>query len=164
MAKHHIPAPPVPWVREAMPEDVPDLAALMQELGYPTSREEMKIRFENIFRHPDYTAYIAGCAGEIAGMIGLNRNYAFESNGCYIRISALIVKASCRNLGIGKLLMDMAEHWANQMGADFMVVNSGDRDERKIAHQFYQKLGFIQKTSGFRKMLEHAAPEPRDLP
>lgn len=138
-------------IRPAQQQDVPALASLMTELGYPTSTESMQQRFALLQPNPDYTTWLAVDAGEVAGMIGLLKNYYFEKDGIYVRIGALVVSAQHRNKGIGKLLVQKAEEWAVELGAHDILVNSGNREERKVAHAFYQQLGYALKTSGFVK-------------
>jgi GNAT superfamily N-acetyltransferase len=68
-------------------------------------------------------------------------------------VVALVVKNSHRKMGIGSLLMKAAENWAKEMNANSLILNSGNRPERIAAHQFYNKLGFQNYSSGFRKVL-----------
>lgn len=141
-------------IRNAVPEDVPAMTLLMHDLGYPTTGDEMKTRFENINCHKDYRTLLAITADhEVAGMIGLIKNYFFEHTGSYIRIGALVVGENYRNRGIGKLLLTEAENWAAEVGASAILVNSAKKDERIAAYAFYQHLGYVIKSSGFVKQL-----------
>ena len=127
------------------------MAGLMTELGYPTTAAEMQTRFETLSTKPDYAIWLAEYEGEVAGMIGLIHQYYFEKNGTYIRVATMVTGAPFRNKGIGKLLMRKADEWAAETGAQQIILNSAQRDERKVAYAFYQKLGFEIKTSGFVK-------------
>ncbi|HTQ27247.1 MAG TPA: GNAT family N-acetyltransferase [Puia sp.] len=141
-------------IREAGRDDIPELVGLMDQLGYPTSEEEMIVRFEAIGRHPDYACFVASCNETVAGMIGLIRSYAFERNGVYVRVGALVVHESYRKHGIGKLLMKKAEDWAQQQGAGMIVLTSRNIEERLAAHALYKKMGYKKASSGFKKMLD----------
>ena len=141
-------------IRFAVAEDIPALASLMIELGYPTTVEEMQQRFVQIQSHADYATFVAVCQHEVAGMIGVFKNIYYEKNGIYARIAALVVNEAYRNRGIGKLLIQQAEKWAIEAGATAILLNSGNREERKVAHAFYQHLGFEPKTTGFVKTLK----------
>lgn len=68
-------------IRDATEDDLEALANLMNELGYPTTLEEMKMRFHHISNHPDYKTFIVCTENEIVGMAGLTQNYFFEQNG-----------------------------------------------------------------------------------
>src|SRR5215204_2297905 len=99
-------------IREAEPADIFALTELMNELGYTTTMDEMKVRFENIQNHTDYKTFIATTDTEILGMVGLSKNYSYEQNGIYVRVLALVTRSRFRQKGIGKKLMDVAENWA----------------------------------------------------
>ena len=140
-------------IREAEPSDIFALTELMNELGYDTTMDEMKTRFENIQDHKDYKTFIAIDETEILGMVGLSKNYSYEQNGIYVRVLALVTRSRFRQKGIGKKLMDVAENWAKEIGADKVLLNCGNRDEREIAQLFYKKIGYQIKSSGFIKKL-----------
>ena len=65
-------------IREAEPTDIFDLTELMTELGYATSIDEMKTRFENIKNHKDHQTFVATDGKEILGMVGLSKNFSYE--------------------------------------------------------------------------------------
>jgi GNAT superfamily N-acetyltransferase len=140
-------------IRDAVYADLAELTALMTDLGYPTTLEEFKVRFENISAHPDYRTIVAVADGEMVGMAGLSKNIFYEMNGNYMRILAFVVKQSSRKLGIGKILIGASEEWAREHGLHTVVINSGNRAARDAAHAFYQKMGYAIKSSGFVKKL-----------
>ena len=141
-------------IRQAIEKDIHALAALMDELGYPTSVDEMQKRFENISGHPDYETFVALVGDDIVGMVGLSKNLLYEKNGCCVRVLALVVNQSHRGKGIGYALMEAAEAWAKQAGAYAMLLNSRRIEERKQAHLFYQKIGFEPLSVGFVKKIK----------
>lgn len=138
-------------IRKATGDDVAAMAGLMTELGYPTTPSDMQTRFAAIAGKPDYAIWLAEYEGTVAGMIGLIHQWYFEKNGTYIRVAAMVTSEKFRNKGIGKLLMQKADEWAVATGSQQIILNSGLREERKVAYAFYQKLGFEIKTSGFVK-------------
>lgn len=140
-------------IREAEPTDVFPLTELMNELGYDTTINEMKTRFENIQNHMDYKTFLATDGTVILGMVGLSKNYSYEQNGIYVRVLALVTRSNFRQKGIGKRLMDVAENWARDIGASKVLLNCGNREEREIAQLFYNKIGYQIKSSGFIKKL-----------
>lgn len=135
-------------IRQAIEKDIHALAALMDELGYPTSVDEMQKRFENISGHPDYETFVALVGDDIVGMVGLSKNLPYEKNGCCVCVLALVVNH------IGYALMEAAEAWAKQAGAYAMLLNSRRIEERKQAHLFYQKIGFEPLSVGFVKKIK----------
>ena len=139
--------------RDANYGDEVALTVLMNELGYPTTYAEMAARFKSIAEHPDYKSILAVSKGDVVGMAGLAKGIFYEKNGTYVRIVAFVVKQTHRRLGIGEALINAAEQWAAEQGAGTVYINSRNADERKAAYSFYQKMGYIIKSSGFVKQL-----------
>lgn len=146
-------AMPTLQIREATPADVPTLAQLITELGYPTSADEMAVRFRAMQNEPNYQSFLAVAADETLGLIGLSKNLSWEKNGVYVRIIALVVHQSARKQGVGEQLIGAAEQWAVSVGANRLVLNCGNRPERQSAHRFYPKMGFSVVSSGYSKSL-----------
>ncbi|HUP13906.1 MAG TPA: GNAT family N-acetyltransferase [Niastella sp.] len=144
-------------IRQAGEANVAALALLMNELGYPTTITEMRTRYEALSSHTDYATWVAVCNGVVVGMIGLLRNLYFEKNGIYIRVGALVVNKEYRKMGLGKALVQKSIDWAVELGAQHVLLNSGNREERRDAHAFYLHLGFEPKTTGFVKTI--SAPQ-----
>jgi GNAT superfamily N-acetyltransferase len=134
-------------------EDLDSLTLLMNELDYPTTAAEMHTRFTSIKDHPDYKTLVITVDNEIVGMAGLHNGIYYEKNGRYLRVVAFVVKQTARKMGIGKLLLTACEHWGISKGLTTSVLTSANRDGRKAAHAFYQKMGYEIKSSGFIKQL-----------
>jgi GNAT superfamily N-acetyltransferase len=140
-------------IRDAHEGDIEALTMLMNDLSYPTTVAEMQERFKPIAVHPDYRTILAVVDDEIVGMAGLHKGNFYEKNGMYLRILAFVVKQNIRNKGIGKILIKASEDWAMGQGLHAIIINSGNRDDRKVAHVFYHKMGYTIKSSGFVKQL-----------
>lgn len=52
-------------IRKATTEDIPDLVSLMEQLGYPTSVENMSIRIKNIESNSSYHTLVADYDGKL---------------------------------------------------------------------------------------------------
>jgi GNAT superfamily N-acetyltransferase len=140
-------------IRKATMHDYVELASLMEQLGYPTSIEQMKQRLTNIDASPNYHTLVATESDKVIAMIGLVKSFYYEMNGSFIRIQAFVVDSNYRNQGIGKKLLEKAEEWARSIGAAGISLNSGNREERIAAHKFYEKMGYVAKSIGFAKSL-----------
>jgi GNAT superfamily N-acetyltransferase len=140
-------------VRDADKEDISALADLMTELGYQTSVDQMHLRFNRIAAHSDYKTIVAVLNDEVVGMAGLAKGIYYEKNGSYLRIVALVVKSAHRGQGVGKFLLDAVEKWAIEQGLNTVLVNCGNREERKASHAFYEKMGYTVKSLGFIKQM-----------
>ncbi|MCK6256441.1 GNAT family N-acetyltransferase [Fictibacillus sp. KIGAM418] len=139
-------------LREAEKKDIPELADLMGELGYPTETKAMEERFAKIAVHPDYHTIVAEKDAELVGMIGMFRGLSYEKDEPSIRIIALVVKEEVRNQKIGQQLLEQAEEWASRQGVRKLAVNTGKR--RVESHLFYKNRGFEETGAGFYKSLE----------
>lgn len=140
-------------IRKATINDIPEMVSLMEQLGYPTSVEKLALRFNAIEANPNYHTLVAELDGKVVGMAGLCTSLFYEYDGFYVRIVAFVVDSNCRRKGIGKKLIQEAERWAREQGAITIILNSGNREERKGAHQFYLSMGYAAKSVGFSKRL-----------
>ncbi|MEM5003156.1 GNAT family N-acetyltransferase [Priestia megaterium] len=141
-------------VRKFDIEDVIQLVPLMDQLGYPTSSGKLESRLNNIQSQSNYHTLVAELNNKIVGMVGLCHNLFYEYDSSYVRIVALVVDANYRRKGIGEKLMHEAEKWATRQGASYIILNSGNRAERKAAHKFYHDMGYEGKSTGFSKLLD----------
>jgi GNAT superfamily N-acetyltransferase len=127
-------------IRPPADADLPTLAALMTELGYPATLEQLRGRLARIAGNYDYTTLVAEVEDEAVGMIGLQRGWAYEHDRPFVRILALVVSERMRGRGVGARLVAEAEAWARGHGAYAVhLTTSLHRDE---AHRFYERLGF----------------------
>ncbi|MGN7476416.1 GNAT family N-acetyltransferase [Solibacillus silvestris] len=140
-------------IRSLKMEDIPSIENLMIQLGYPSTATQLQERFQRLLKLPDYQTIIAEKDSVIVGMLGFSKQWAYEFDGPYIRILALVVDEKYRRLNIGQSLMQAAEQWALENECIAAVLNSGNRDERIAAHHFYKQLGYIGKSMGFSKRL-----------
>ena len=138
-------------IRDAREGDIPQLTILMAELGYPTTDEHVSVRFASVSKHPDYRTLVITDNDIAIGMAGLAKGIWYEKDGTFVRILAFVVSEDYRGKGIGKLLIASVEEWARELGANSVILSSGNRDERIGAHIFYQNLGYEIKSSGFIK-------------
>lgn len=143
-------------IREARAGDVEALAGLMTDLGYPSTPESMRLRFERISSHPAYHTLVAERDGRVIGMAGLETGLYYELDADYARISALVVAPDHRRLGVGAALVREAELRARSLGAEHVCLNSGE--SRRDAHRFYRDSGYEVTGYRFFKMLD---PEGR---
>jgi GNAT superfamily N-acetyltransferase len=140
-------------IREACSSDIPRLAYLMGQLGYSTSVEQMKMRFDKISAELSYHTLVIEVEGKVVGMSSLCTGIFYEMDGIYVRIVAFVVDDTYRKKGLGKLLLAKSEEWARSKGAVGIVLNSGNRTERIAAHAFYKAMGYQEKSAGFAKQL-----------
>lgn len=127
-------------LRPAILEDAGAIAALMIQLGYPTSTADMQARLAPILQEPKQITLIAEIQGTVIGMIGAGIGHYYERNGSYGRIFTIVVDEAHRGQGIGSALVAAAEGWLMERGVISIIINSGTH--RQEAHRFYQRRGY----------------------
>jgi len=143
-------------IRAAEAADIEALANLMTQLGYETRASEMQMRMEAILANKNYATFVAVSKGKVCGMIGTFTGYSYEHNSPSARILALVVSEKMRGCGVGCALIAAAEKDLAQKNIRRVAVNT--RFERKEAHEFYEKAGYMR--NGFRFVKE--LPMPAD--
>ena len=131
--------------------DLDAAAALVTELGYPTTRYQMQQRMAAIASHPGHATFVAVADGRVVGMVGASVTPSYEHDGPTGRISAMVVSEAARGQGIGARLVATAEDWARDRGAAVMMLNSHNR--RDGAHAFYRRLGYSNNGKRFVRPL-----------
>ena len=130
-----------PW-RE---KDLPQLALLSGELGYPATAAQVARRLSQI-----------GAAGMILVAADSNSDLPLGwielqvvthvTSDPHLEICGLVVGAGARSRGIGSLLVAAAEKTAREKNIPCLRVRSNI--VRNRAHSFYERLGFANvKTS-----------------
>ncbi len=141
-------------VRPALSDDAPVIAQLAEQLGYPSSEEQIGERLRAFQAQPaDQAVLVAELIGTgVVGWITLSIVRLIESDA-RVHIGGLVVDESVRGAGVGRALIAAAEHWTRERGLRTIGLNSNVK--REEAHHFYQWLGFERaKTQfAFRKIV-----------
>jgi GNAT superfamily N-acetyltransferase len=141
---------PAVSIRPAVITDARPLAGLMTELGYPTEKDEMQARLRLILPRSDYLVGVAVEEERVVGAAAsVGPNLAMD--GLHGRVTALIVAADRRGLGIGARLLEHAESWLRARGAAACIINCSQH--RVGAHRFYHREGYQATGIRFRKDL-----------
>ena len=138
-------------IRAAEMTDVSALAQLMCELGYETTKSEMKTRMEKIAADERYRTFVAVRDGKVCGMIGTLTTPSYEHDDPGGRILALTTLSTMRRCGIGRALIATAEKDFAQRGIKRVALNT--RLAREDAHKFYESLGYERNGWRFVKQL-----------
>ena len=140
-------------VREMRQADAGAVAKLVTQLGYPSTEDEIRRRFDLIKDRWDARLLIAQHAGgSIMGWVHVQALYLLESEP-RAEIFGLVVAETARGTGVGRRLMEAAEEWALLRGLNVMGLRSNSL--RTEAHGFYEHLGYkvIKTQNAFRKSL-----------
>lgn len=142
-------------IRSAHPADASGVNELLHQLGYPQDDQAATAnRIQTWADDPSSAAYVAEAGNDLLGVIAVHICPYFERDGCWGRITALVVSDRARGRGVGSHLVAAAESFAASHGCDRMEVSSGDH--RQAAHAFYLGRGYIDqagKSSRFRRDL-----------
>jgi GNAT superfamily N-acetyltransferase len=138
-------------LREARPEDANAVAALLDELGYPSSANQAAERIARIGHDPSTLLLLAELDGEIAGLAALHVQNLVERDDLGCSVAALVVAERFRRLGIGVRLSEAIEAEAQARGCESLVLHTAHR--RSDAHAFYEALGYEHSGRRYAKTL-----------
>jgi GNAT superfamily N-acetyltransferase len=127
-------------IRHGRLADAPQLAALLEQLGYPGTAAFIERRVAQQLAHPDALLLVAQAGDRVAGFISLHFIPQLALAGDFCRISYLCVTDDCRSLGIGALLERAAADEARARGCDRIELHCHER--RSAAHRFYARQGY----------------------
>src|SRR5215510_9944556 len=125
-------------IRDARAADVPALAALVAELGYPTPEATMAVRLDAMIDAGE-KVLVAERAGDIVGLLTLHVTPVLHRPTAVGRLTALVVAERARGAGVGRALVNTAEQLLASRGCALVEVTSNRR--RTDAHAFYERLG-----------------------
>jgi len=138
-------------IRDARPADVPALAALVAELGYPTPEATMAVRLDAMIDAGE-KVLVAERDGDIVGLLTVHVTPVLHRPTAVGRLTALVVAERARGAGVGRSLVAAAEQFLATRGCALVEVTSNRR--RTDAHAFYQRLGYDVTSLRFKKDLE----------
>ncbi len=135
-------------IRKALVSDVQAIQILFQELtGSPISGDEVLNRIQFVQQSSIDTLFVYEHQKSVACLLAFRIRENIEANSRFGEISVLVVRPEFRKRGIGKELMEYAEHLAREQNCIGTWLVSGFGREEK-AHAFYKLLGY--ETTGYR--------------
>ncbi len=138
-------------------KDLTAVAALATQLGYPSTLDQLKRRWERVRSEPDRAVFVAErAAGAVIGWVDVHGVHGLSADP-YAGIGGLVVDDAWRGHGVGRVLMAAAEQWAREQGYPEMRLRSNVT--RHAAHAFYARLGYqvTKQSLAFCKTLTPAA-------
>ncbi|MDQ0481812.1 GNAT family N-acetyltransferase [Guptibacillus hwajinpoensis] len=141
-------------IREAVAGDEEEMGLLLTDMGYPATALQLKDRLEPIMNNSSYLTLVTEENGSLVSMLGMHFERSYVSDIVVARIITMVTASDYRQRGIGRNMLNEAEKRAVEAGATLVVLNSGNRDERKAAHKFYEGCGFEAKSTGFYKEIK----------
>ena len=126
-------------VRIARDSDATDLASLTAQLGYHVEPPELRVRLSRILERLDQRFIVAEDQRRVVGWLHALVVEYVETNP-FVVIGGLVVDKNSRRRGIGWMLMEYAERWANEQRCS--LVRLWSSAGRTGAHQFYERQGY----------------------
>jgi GNAT superfamily N-acetyltransferase len=127
-------------IRRMAETDAEVVAALAGELGYPNEVESIGGRIRAIGEFDlDLLLVAVDATDRPVGFIQAHRVCIIEA-GFRVEILGLVVSSSARRSGTARRLIEEAERWAKNIGAEAISVRSNTK--RTEAHLFYPALGY----------------------
>lgn len=154
-------------IRDATLDDADVIAALLGELGYPSTAQVAAGHIARFSAVPGSTMQLAvltageavgidggsggGAVGAVVGLIATHLVPRMDEDCFACRITDLVVAAAARRQGVGSALLAAAEEVARAAGALRLDLASGTW--RADAHAFYSAHGFETHAAAFAKRL-----------
>jgi GNAT superfamily N-acetyltransferase len=133
-------------LRLLQPADADALVALLPDLGYEASAEQVVRRLAALREWPDQEAFVAEIDGHVVGLCHVQGVRMLISDG-YAEIQALVVSAARQGEGLGRKLVAHACEWAFARGYERVRLRSNV--VREEAHRFYEHLGFQKAKASY---------------
>jgi len=145
-------------VRPASIADASVVAALLAEMGYPTTGPAAEAHVDRFITDPASRLQLAELDGAVVGLVATHLVPRMDDDAFTCRVTDLVVSVRSRRGGVGTALLRAAEDHARTAGAPRLDLSSGDW--REEAHAFYRAAGFERRSSSFVKRLT-TTPEPQ---
>jgi GNAT superfamily N-acetyltransferase len=138
-------------IRAWISDDAVAVSALLGELGYAVSPRQAAEHIRELSGTGSDPIFLAVADGEVLGLLALHLCRMLQYARPVMRVTALVVDQRARRRGVGRLLMEHAEHIGSAAGCEFVELTSAMR--RAEAHAFYRSIGYEPTSLRFRKPL-----------
>lgn len=138
-------------IRAASVGDAPDVARLLDLLGYPCSPDDALERIHVVAGDPRQQLILADVDGQACGLVCLTLLYSIAHGAELARITALVVAPDHARRGVGRQLLREVEAQSRRLGIPRIEVTSNAR--REAAHAFYRDCGYSDDSLRFVKLL-----------
>ena len=160
-------------VRQAIPEDVPALVALFQELDRmqsdwrvftprPGFYDEVGLKYREAMSTENAVVLVAEDEGEIVGMsYGEVRIPSRFSDERALELSGVVVRTGYRGRGVGRALVQEAARFAGELGVEWIELKTFAPNQGAMA--FWEGLGFtprvVQMTQGTKALVQRLSED-----
>lgn len=130
-------------IRPARLEDAERLQSInLAALGYDFSPAGTARRLQSVLARPSDCLLVCEVDGRVAGYIHLADYEAIYCES-FKNVLALAVDPAFQGRGLGRMLIEAGEAWAQSCGCAGVQLSSGM--DRTGAHAFYRRVGFAHR-------------------
>ena len=101
--------------RDMAATDASAVATIIREMGYTTTADDVRRRFENLTSLPNNALLVATRGETLIGWVHVQLLHRLQTEGDAV-VVALFVKSSARKAGVGRALLDACRDWAKPHG------------------------------------------------
>jgi len=148
-------------IREAVPDDLPAILAMLAEDTIPDDREtdpadpRYRAAFEAIAADPNQLLVAAELDGRVVGTLQLSFIPGLSFRGAWRgQIEAVRIAADLRGRRYGEQLIAWAVDRCRER--DCFLVQLTSSNPRTDAHRFYERLGWAKSHTGFKLKLRES--------
>jgi N-acetylglutamate synthase-like GNAT family acetyltransferase len=138
-------------IRKAKITDVPDISALLGQLGYPADEQLIKDKLVLLNDNADHELLIYEQNEKVIGFISIHFIPQIALAGDFANITYFCVDENTRSKGIGTALLDRAKELVAERKCDRIFVHCNGH--RINAHRFYERNGYIDSPKYYVKKL-----------
>jgi GNAT superfamily N-acetyltransferase len=135
-------------IKAAKAEHCDQIKILLDQLGYPLTREQIKSRL-NLYNEDFHKCFLWFIGGNVVGLIAISIREIFVIEGRKMFIEALVVDENFRGQKIGEKLLKFAENYAREIGCSIVELTSGKRREKDGSLRFYNRLGYGDRDKNY---------------
>lgn len=120
--------------------DLPEVATLAADLGYPNETAAVRQRMERLHALPEHGFFVAqGADRRLVGWVHVHGMFTLVADP-WAEIGGIVVGVAHRRSGVGEALLRAAEGWALEHQYKSVRLRSGE--QRPEAHLFYKACGY----------------------
>jgi GNAT superfamily N-acetyltransferase len=135
-------------IRDADARDAESIAALLGQLGYPTTAASVDARLERL-RIVGDRVVVAELDAVVVGFAQLHVSPTLEYERPAAKLAALVVDEAHRGRSFGRALVEAMEAEARARRCELLFVTTASR--REDAHEFYRRVGLEETGKRFAK-------------
>jgi GNAT superfamily N-acetyltransferase len=137
--------------RHATLADAEPIASLLTELGYASAAADVVDRVQRSLHSGTSWLLLAQSENDVIGLIAAELVPYFPNGSTVCRVTALVVAARHRRLGLGEKLLARVIDFAREHACSGIELTSAHH--RLEAHRFYERLGFSRASLRFFRPL-----------